>query len=143
MIAKAGDTVKVHYKGTLSDNSVFDSSEGRDPLEFTIGSEQVIPGFDSAVNGMKKGDKKTITIQSSDAYGEHRAELIINIDRERLPEDLEPEIGRQLQLSGPEGQTAIMTIVDFSDTAITLDANHPLAGKDLTFEIELVGVVGE
>ncbi len=143
MIAKAGDTVQVHYKGTLSDNSVFDSSEGRDPLEFTIGSEQVIPGFDSAVNGMKKGDKKTVTIQSSDAYGEHRAELIINFDRERLPNDLEPEIGRQLQLSGPEGQTAVMTIIDFNDTTITLDANHPLAGKDLTFEIELVGVVGE
>lgn len=143
MIAKAGDTVQVHYKGTLSDNSVFDSSEGRDPLEFTIGSEQVIPGFDSAVNGMKMGDKKTVTIQSSDAYGEHRAELIINLDRERLPEDLKPEIGRQLQLSGPEGQTAVMTIIDFNDTTITLDANHPLAGKDLTFEIELVGVVGE
>jgi len=143
MIAKAGDTVQVHYKGTLSDNSVFDSSEGRDPLEFTIGSEQVIPGFDSAVNGMKKGEKKTVTIQSSDAYGEHRAELVINLDRERLPEDLEPEIGRQLQLSGPEGQAAVMTIIDFNDTTLTLDANHPLAGKDLTFEIELVGVVGE
>lgn len=141
MIAKAGDTVQVHYKGMLSDNSVFDSSEGRDPLEFTIGSEQVIPGFDSAVNGMKKGDKKNVTIKSSDAYGEHRAELIINLDRERLPEDLEPEIGRQLQLSGPEGQAAVMTIIDFNDTTITLDANHPLAGKDLTFEIELVGVV--
>jgi FKBP-type peptidyl-prolyl cis-trans isomerase 2 len=143
MIAKAGDTVRVHYKGTLSDNSVFDSSEGRDPLEFTIGSEQVIPGFDTAVNGMKQGDKKSVTIRSSDAYGEHRAELIINLDRERLPEDLEPEIGRQLQLSGPEGQAAVMTIIDFNDTTITLDANHPLAGKDLTFEIELVGVVGE
>jgi FKBP-type peptidyl-prolyl cis-trans isomerase 2 len=140
MIAKAGDTVRVHYKGTLSDNSVFDSSEGRDPLEFTIGNEQVIPGFDTAVNGMKQGDKKTVTIQSSDAYGEYRDELIINLDRERLPQDLEPEIGRQLQLSGPEGQTAIMTIVDFDATSITLDANHPLAGKDLTFEIELVGI---
>jgi peptidylprolyl isomerase len=143
MIAKAGDTVRVHYKGTLSDNSVFDSSEGRDPLEFTIGSEQVIAGFDTAVNGMKQGDKKTITIQSSDAYGEYREELKIKLDRERLPEDLEPEIGRQLQLSGPEGQTAVMTIIDFNETSITLDANHPLAGKDLTFEIELVGVVGE
>jgi peptidylprolyl isomerase len=143
MIAKAGDTVQVHYKGTLSDNSVFDSSEGRDPLEFTIGNEQVIPGFDAAVNGMKQGDKKTVTIQSSDAYGEYREELIINLDRERLPNDLEPEIGRQLQLSGPEGQAAIMTIIDFNDTTITLDANHPLAGKDLTFEIELVGVVGK
>jgi FKBP-type peptidyl-prolyl cis-trans isomerase 2 len=143
MIAKAGDTVLVHYKGTLSDNTVFDSSEGRDPLEFTIGNEQVIPGFDTAVNGMKQGDKKTVTIQSADAYGEHRDELIIGLDRERLPEDLEPEIGRQLQLSGPEGQAAIMTIIDFNDTTITLDANHPLAGKDLTFEIELVGVVGK
>jgi len=143
MIAKAGDTVRVHYKGTLSDNSVFDSSEGRDPLEFTIGSEQVIPGFDTAVNGMKQGDKKTVTIQSTDAYGEHREELVINLDRERLPNDLEPEVGRQLQLSGPEGQTAVMTIIDFNDTTITLDANHPLAGKELTFEIELVGVVGK
>ena len=140
MIAKAGDTVQVHYKGTLADNSVFDSSEGRDPLEFTIGSEQVIPGFETAVNGMKKGDKKTVTIQSSDAYGEHRAELVVNLEREKLPEDLEPEVGRQLQLSGPEGQTAIMTIVDFNEATITLDANHPLAGKDLTFEIELVGI---
>jgi len=141
MSAKIGDTVRVHYTGTLPDKSVFDSSEGRDPLEFTLGSEQVIPGFEAAVNGMNAGDKKTVVIPSDDAYGEHRPELLIELDKKRFPEDLVPEIGKQIQISGDAGQSAVMRIVDVSDTSVMLDANHPLAGQMLTFNIELVEIV--
>lgn len=137
--ATNGDTVQVHYTGKLDDGSVFDSSRGREPLEFTVGSGQVISGFDDAVTGMEQGDEKTVKIPSDEAYGGRRDELIFTIERTQLPDSIDPEVGQQLQMS-QNGQVAIVTITDVSEEGVTLDANHPLAGKDLTFELELVGV---
>ncbi|HEX8317443.1 peptidylprolyl isomerase [Longimicrobium sp.] len=137
--AKRGDTVRVHYKGTLDDGSVFDSSEGRDPLEFTIGGGQVIAGFDQGVTGMSPGDERTINIPSSDAYGEVRAELLLRVPREQFPPDVTPEVGQQLQMSDGQ-QTFIVTVRDVANDAVLLDANHPLAGKALTFELTLVDI---
>ena len=137
---KDGDTVKVHYKGTLEDGSVFDSSENREPLEFTLGQGQLIPGFEKAVVGMGVGDKTSVDIPSDEAYGEVRDDLIINVPKEQLPEDVEPQVGMQLQLNQPDGQPVPVRITDISEAELTLDANHPLAGKDLNFAIELVEV---
>lgn len=137
--AKAGDRVRVHYTGTLADGSVFDSSAGRDPLEFTVGSGQVIPGFDEAVSGMKPGEEQTVTIPAVEAYGARREELVIEVERQRLPDDLEPEVGQQLQLS-QEGQSFVVRVTDVSEGSVTLDANHPLAGEDLTFQLQLVDI---
>jgi len=138
--AKNGDTVRIHYTGTLDDGSVFDSSEGQEPLEFTLGSGEVIPGFEAAIQGMQPGDKKEVTIASDDAYGAHRSDWVLEIGREDFPDNIEPEVGQQLQLS-QEGQSFVVTVTDVSDASVTLDANHPLAGKDLTFELELVEIV--
>lgn len=137
---KDGDTVKVHYTGTLEDGSVFDSSENREPLEFTLGQGQLIPGFEKAVIGMVVGDKTSVDIPSDEAYGEVREDLIINVPKEQLPEDVEPQVGMQLQLNQPNGQPVPVRITDISEAELTLDANHPLAGKDLNFAIELVEV---
>jgi peptidylprolyl isomerase len=137
--AKRGDTVRIHYTGKLDDGSVFDSSQGRDPLEFTLGAQQVIPGFEDAVLGMRAGDEKTVRIPVAQAYGERKPELLLQVGREQLPEHIEPEVGQQLQVS-QGGQVAVVTITDVSEQAVTLDANHPLAGQDLTFELELVGI---
>ncbi len=139
--AKNGDTVKVHYTGTLQDGSVFDSSREREPLEFTLGSGQLIPGFEEAVIGMSIGDSKTITIAADDAYGQYREDMRMEVPMEQFPDNIKPEVGQQLQLSNPDGSTFLVVIREISDTGVTLDANHPLAGKDLTFEIELVEVV--
>lgn len=136
--AKEGDSVKVNYTGKLDDGTVFDSSEGRDPLEFTVGSGQVIPGFENAVDGMEVGDSKTVTVSSEDAYGPRRDEMVLKVERERLPEEIDPEVGQQLQVGSAEDQTMIVQITEVTDDSVTLDANHPLAGQDLTFEIELV-----
>jgi len=138
MIVEAGDYIKVHYTGTLDDGSVFDSSEGRDPLEFTAGAGQMIAGFDAAVIGMKVGEVKTVTIPAEDAYGFHDEELLLVFSKDELPEGMDPKIGDQIPLSGPGGRTMTVPVVDVSETTITVDANHRLAGKDLTFEIELV-----
>lgn len=138
--AKAGDAVKVHYTGTLKDGSVFDTSLDREPLEFILGQGQLIPGFEQAVIGMKVGESKTVNIPMDQAYGPHNYELISVIDRDKLPEGMNPEIGQQLQAQQPDGQTRIVTVIDISETSITVDANHPLAGKDLTFEIELMEI---
>jgi peptidylprolyl isomerase len=140
--AKSGDTVRVHYTGTLDDGSVFDSSQGREPLEFTVGIGQVIPGFDEAVTGMQPGDEKTVTIPSGEAYGERRPEMLATVPRSQFPPEIEPEIGQQLQVS-QDGQNFVVTIVEVGDDQVTLDANHPLAGQDLTFRLELVEIVGE
>lgn len=140
--AKSGDTVRVHYTGTLGDGSEFDSSRGREPLEFTVGSGQVIPGFDQAVTGMRPGDEKEVTIPSAEAYGEHRPEMMATVPREQFPAELEPAVGQQLQVS-QDGQTFVVTVVDVGDGEVTLDANHPLAGEDLTFRLELVEIVGD
>jgi peptidylprolyl isomerase len=139
--AKKGDTVRVHYTGTLDDGTMFDTSIEREPLEFTIGGGQVIVGFDSAVLDMAPGEKRVSVIPAIEAYGVHSDELVTEVDRERFPADMELEIGQQLQVGLPDNQQAIVMVVDLSDTAVTLDANHPLAGQDLTFEIELVEIL--
>jgi len=139
-MAKDGDTVKVHYTGTLGDGTTFDTSVEREPLEFTLGAGQVIPGFEEAVIGMQVGQSKTVTIPSEEAYGPHSDELIMVVERDQLPEGLDPEVGQQLQTQGADGRTTIVVVTEVSETTITVDANHPLAGKDLTFEIELVEI---
>jgi peptidylprolyl isomerase len=138
--ANSGTTVRVHYTGKLDDGQVFDSSRQREPLEFTLGGGQVIPGFDQAVAGMEPGEAKTVTIPADEAYGGRSEELFLRVERDRLPPDLEPEVGQQLQMN-QGGQVAIVTVAEVADDAVTLDANHPLAGKDLTFELELVEIV--
>src|SRR5690554_4008368 len=125
--AKEGDTVQVHYTGKLEDGTVFDSSEERTPLEFTIGSGQIIPGFERAVVGMEPGETKTTTIQPEEAYGPHREEMTITVDRGQFPEEIKPEPGQQLQIQQPDGRAAFVVISDVSESTVTLDANHPLA----------------
>ena len=137
--AKAGDTVRVHYTGTFEDGEVFDSSRDSEPLEFILGAGDVIAGFDDAVKGMSPGDQKTVTIAARDAYGEHREELLMTVALSQLPAHLDPELGEQLELKSPEGEV-LATIVEINDDHIVLDANHPLAGQDLTFALELVEI---
>lgn len=138
---KDGDTVKVHYTGKLEDGSVFDSSVSRAPLEVTLGEGKLIPGFENAVLGLEVGDKTTANIASADAYGERRDDLEVTIEREQLPEDIVPEVGMQLQLNQPNGQPVPVQITKVEEENIIIDANHPLAGKDLTFDIELVEII--
>jgi peptidylprolyl isomerase len=139
--AKDGDTVQVNYTGKLADGTVFDSSVGRDPLEFTLGKGDMIPGFEKAVLGMKVGEKKTITIPADEAYGPHLDEMVIEVSRDRLPKDREPKVGQMLETTAQNGETIRFTITNVSDNGtVTLDANHPLAGKDLTFDIELLKI---
>jgi FKBP-type peptidyl-prolyl cis-trans isomerase 2 len=137
--AAQGDTVKVRYTGTLDDGTVFDSSEGRDPLEFTIGSNTVIPGFESAVVGLTVGESTRVVIGPEDAYGPRLSGKVVVVERARLPDEPEPEPGMVLQAQGPEG-TILLTITDVADDQVTLDGNHPLAGHQLTFEIELAEI---
>jgi peptidylprolyl isomerase len=138
--AKAGDTVKIHYTGTLDDGSEFDSSAGRDPLEFTVGSGQVIPGFDKAVEGMAVGDQKKVRIEAEDAYGEPSDQMIQEVPKSALPDDLEPKEGMGLQARGQDGRVINLTVTEVGDETITVDGNHPLAGKPLNFDIELVSI---
>jgi len=135
---KEGDTVKVNYTGTLKNGEVFDSSEGKEPLEFTLGEGQLIPGFEKAVIGMAVGDSAKIDIPSDEAYGEEREDLIINVPKDQLPDDVTPQVGMQLQVNQGNGQPIPVRIKEVGETELTLDANHPLAGQDLSFEIELV-----
>lgn len=138
--AKTGDTVSVHYTGKLTDGTVFDSSAQREPLEFTIGERQVIAGFEQAVEGMAAGESKTVQIPPEEAYGPHQAELVFQVDRENLPTELDPEVGQRLAFQRPDGQTVPLTVTEVSESGVTLDANHPLAGEELTFDLELVGI---
>jgi FKBP-type peptidyl-prolyl cis-trans isomerase 2 len=138
--AKTGDTVKVHYTGRLQDGTVFDTSVGSEPLEFTLGQGQVIPGFEQAVIGMQVGESKTVTIPVDQAYGPRRDDMILEVNRDELPDDLEPEVGMQLQMNHGDGGIVIVTITEVSETTIKVDANHPLAGQDLVFDIELVEI---
>ena len=138
--AKQGDTVKVHYQGSLNDGTVFDSSYEREPLEFTIGQGQIIPGFENAVEGMNPGENKDVTITPEQGYGEYYEENQVELDRSNLPEDLNPEMGMLLQVTDANNQTHHVKVIGLSDDTITLDANHPLAGQDLQFNIELVEV---
>ncbi len=139
--AKNGDTVKVHYTGKLDNGTVFDTSENREPLEFTVGEGQVIPGFENAVVGLQPGESKTAQIPADEAYGEHHEEMVIQVPRDQFPPDVEPEVGQQLQVRQQNGQSFVVNVTDVSDDTVTLDANHPLAGQNLTFDISLVDIV--
>ena len=136
-----GDTVKVHYTGKLSDGTVFDSSVGQDPLQFQTGKGEVIPGFDEAVLGMNPGETKSTHIAPNDAYGPYREEMVMQIERTQLPPHLNPEVGQQLQSVQADGQTVRFLVTEVTESSVTLDANHPLAGEELTFEIELIEIL--
>lgn len=136
-----GKTVKIHYTGTLDDGTEFDSSAGREPLEFEMGAGKVIPGFEKGVADMSVGEKKTIHIPAAEAYGEYREDLVLELERTQLPEGLEPEVGMGLQMQGPQGQPIPVYVTSVEEKTITINANHQLAGKNLNFELELVEVV--
>lgn len=140
-IAKQGDKVKVHYTGSLSDGTIFDSSNGKDPLEFSIGGGQVIPGFEKGAEGMEVGSKKTIQISKEEAYGDYRDDLIVNFAKDQIPSEINPEVGQQYQMMQENGQPIIVTVREISEDSVVLDANHPLAGQDLTFDLELVEIM--
>ena len=138
--AKTGDTVKVHYTGKLDDGTIFDTSADREPLEFTIGKGQLIPDFEQAVIGMNPDESKTIQIPSDKAYGPYREDMVMKVERERLPADLEPKVDQKLQMRHPNGQATVVTVIEVNESQVTLDGNHPLAGKDLTFDIQLTEI---
>jgi peptidylprolyl isomerase len=140
-VAKSGDTVKVQYTGTLADGTQFDSSVGKEPLQFTLGQGRVIPGFDAAVTGMKVGEKKTVTIPAAQAYGEYREDLVIEVSRDKVPPNINPEVGMQLQMTQEDGSRVSVTVTEVTESTVKLDANPALAGKDLTFELELIEIV--
>ncbi|GAA4225468.1 peptidylprolyl isomerase [Sagittula marina] len=137
---KSGDTVRLHYTGTLQDGSEFDSSRGRDPLEFEVGSGQIIPGLDKALTGMTVGDQKKVEIPADEAYGQPDPQALQAVPRADIPDDIPLEVGLQLQVQTQTGQVMPVTVQEVSEETVTLDANHPLAGKDLTFDIELVAI---
>jgi peptidylprolyl isomerase len=139
--AQAGDLVKVHYTGRLADGTIFDTSMEREPLEFTLGSGELIHGFEQAVLGMTAGESKTATILADQAYGPHRTEQVIDVERHHLPPDLQPELGQRLQMTRPDGTTITVVVTATTETQVTLDANHPLAGRDLIFDIMLVEIL--
>ena len=138
--AKAGDTVHFHYTGTLTDGSVFDTSEGREPLAFTLGSGQIIPGLDAAIDGMAVGEARTVTIPSDQAYGPYDSSARQSIPRDQIPPHIPLEAGTMLQMQAPDGQAVPVTVAEVDDRQVVLDANHPLAGQDLTFAVEIVAI---
>ena len=140
MSVQSGNTIKVHYHGRLSDGTVFDSSNGRSPLEFTVGAGSVIKGFDQGVQGMSVGDKKTIESPFLDAYGAEDPSMIIEFPKDQLPEDLQPEVGMQLTMNNANGEQFPVVVTEVNPDSIVLNANHPLAGKDLIFDLELVEI---
>lgn len=139
--AKSGDTVKVHYTGTLNNGQVFDSSKEREPLEFTLGKGMVIPGFEAAVSGLAVGESVTKTIPVDEAYGPYNKDMVADIEKQNIPADFELAVGQRLQMQAPGGEAMAVTITDIKGDKVTLDGNHPLAGQDLTFELELVAIV--
>lgn len=139
---KSGDKVKVHYHGKLTSGETFDTSAGREPLSFEVGSGSVIKGFDEGVTGMSVGEKKTISIPSEEAYGAHNPEMVIKMPKDRFPKDLEVEAGMPLMMSDQNGQQFQVVVVEITDEYVALDANHPLAGKDLVFDLELMEIEG-
>jgi len=141
MAAKAGDSVRIHYKGSLDDGTVFDSSYDGDPFEFTLGGGMVIPGFDQAVIGMEEGTVKTVSIPPAEAYGEYLDDHVIEVDKAQVPDTIKPELGMGLELHSNDGQTIDVVVTRIDGDTLTLDANHPLAGKTLTFEINLLEIV--
>jgi peptidylprolyl isomerase len=138
--AKTGDTVRIHYTGSLTDGTQFDSSSGRDPLEFTIGQGHIIPGLEREVAGMEVGQTKTVTVPADDAYGPHHEEAVHEVQREQIPDTIDLAIGVELQATAQNGQVMRLRVVELGDDTVKLDANHPLAGKDLVFEVELVEI---
>lgn len=138
--AQPGDTVTVHYTGRLPDGTIFDSSQDSEPLSFTLEAGQVIPGFEQGVVGMIPGETRTIDIPCELAYGPHEEDLLIPVDRSQFPEGVEPEVGQQFEVGQSDGSTLVVTVAGVTPAQVTLDANHPLAGKDLTFEVELVRI---
>ena len=139
--AKSGDTVRVHYTGTLNNGQIFDSSKERDPLEFVLGTGMVIAGFEAAVTGLEPGDSVTKTIPVDEAYGPYQKEMVADIEKANIPADFELEVGQRLQMQAPGGEVMAVTITEMKGDMVTLDGNHPLAGQDLTFELELVEIV--
>ncbi|HBS87749.1 MAG: peptidylprolyl isomerase [Bacteroidetes bacterium GWF2_38_335] len=137
---KLNDTVQVHYTGKLANGEVFDSSEGREPLEFTIGEGSLIPGFEKGVIGMALNEKKTINIPCDEAYGKSMSEMIHTVERAMLPQEIVPEVGMQLVAEGPEGEKQVVIISAVTSTTVSIDYNHPLAGKDLIFEVEVINI---
>jgi len=138
--AKTGDTVKIQYTGKLEDGSVFDSSKDRDALEFKIGEGRIIRGLEQAVIGMAPGDSKSVEISGDEAFGPHRKELVIPVQRDKIPSDIEPAVGQRLQIQKTNGQIVDVTVADVSDSHVTLDANHPLVGRNLQFDIQLLEI---
>ncbi|NES94451.1 MAG: peptidylprolyl isomerase [Desertifilum sp. SIO1I2] len=138
--AKPGDTVKVHYTGRLTDGTVFDSSVQREPLQFTLGQGQIIPGFEQAVVGMAPGDSKTEEIPMEKAYGPYRQDMVLQVNRQQIPAEIAPQVGQQLQIRQPTGQLVPVMVTEVDDGQVTLDANHPLAGQTLVFDIQLVEI---
>ncbi len=139
--AKKGDTVRVHYTGKLEDGTVFDSSRSRHPLQFTLGNGQVIAGFESAITGMTIGESKTTVIPMEQAYGERRDNMIVTVMKDQLPPDLDVKVGQRLEITQADDKVLLVTVTAVTDSSITLDANHPLAGKSLTFDLELIDIV--
>ena len=138
---KHGDTVKIHYTGKLEDGTIFDTSAKRDPLQFKIGAGQVISGFEQAVVGMNPSKSKTVKVPADKAYGPHREEMVLVVDRNKIPKNLKLELGQELQIPQEDGQKTIVAVTNISESSVTLDANHPLAGKDLTFDIQLIEIL--
>ena len=139
--AKDGDTVQVHYTGKLSDGKVFDTSRERHPLRFVLGRGQVIAGFEQAVIGMKSGESKTTIIPVEQAYGAHRSDMVIKLDRSQMPQNMNPQVGQRLELTQDDDKTFLVTVMEITESHLTVDANHPLSGKDLTFDLELVAIL--
>jgi peptidylprolyl isomerase len=139
--AKTGDTVKVHYTGKLDDGTIFDTSADREPLEFTIGERNLIPDFEQAVVGMEPGESKSIEIAAENAYGPHNKDMVMVVERKDIPEELDPQVNQRLQVQQQSGQSFVVTVTAVSEESITLDGNHPLAGKDLTFDIQLTEIM--
>jgi FKBP-type peptidyl-prolyl cis-trans isomerase 2 len=139
--AKHGDTVKIHYIGRLEDQTIFDTSEGKEPLQFQIGGNQVIIGFENGIIGMSLDESKTIAIPSEEAYGPYRKEMVIDVPSDQFPPNIQPEIGLQLSLRQDDGQVVMVTVTQLSESTVTLDANHPLAGKNLIFDVQLVEII--
>lgn len=138
---KDGDTVKIHFTGRLDDGTEFDTSKNEDPLEFTVGKQEVIPGMERAVIGMSPGEAKTVTIPADEAYGPYHEEMVVAVERGEFPPDMEIEVDQQIQVTLDDDRAIVVTVTEINDSTVTLDANHPLAGEDLTFDIQLVEIV--
>jgi len=141
--AKAGDSVKINFKGKLEDGSVFANTAESEPLEFKLGEGKIIPGIEDAVKGMNVGESKSVKVPPEQAYGQRREELVEEVGRDKFPKDVEPKVGQKFEIPQQQGQPMVVTVIDVSELAVKLDGNHPLAGKDLTFDLELLDVLSQ